>query len=186
MLSVRLQSSAKAKDYGDHMTRLAQPDFTQNLLRLLKETFEDGGSFYLENGAGLFPTLDTIPAEVASSAPFPGAPSIAAHCAHLDFYVRVNHNSLVGREQKVDWPSSWRVHTVGVGEWEALKGSLRSGYGDLRTSLNSLPAWGDDSACDAMAIVAHTAYHLSAIRQMQRLIDVESKQRSPVRDGQPN
>jgi hypothetical protein len=56
--------------------------------------------FYLESGAGLFPTLDTITAEIASREPFPGAPSIAAHCAHLDYYVRVNHSSIVGREQR--------------------------------------------------------------------------------------
>jgi hypothetical protein len=156
------------------MTRHAQQDFSRNLLKLLKETFEDGGRIYLDNGAALFRTLDTITHEVASRAPFPGARSIAAHCAHLDYYVRVNHNSIVGREQEVDWPSSWQVHSVGVDEWEVLKGRLRSGYDELRTSLSSLPAWGDESLCDSMAIVAHTAYHLSAIRQIQRLLDAES------------
>jgi hypothetical protein len=82
------------------LTPLAQHDFADNLLKLLKETFEAGGDFYLESGAGLFPTLDTITAEIASREPFPGAPSIAAHCAHLDYYVRVNHSSIVGREQR--------------------------------------------------------------------------------------
>jgi hypothetical protein len=52
--------------------------------------------------------------------------------------------------------------------------------------LNSLPAWGDDSVCDSMAIVAHTAYHLGAIRQIRRLLDAESNQRSSARDAQPN
>ena len=41
------------------MTRLAQQDFTNNLFRLLKETFEEGGSVFLDKGAGLFQTLDT-------------------------------------------------------------------------------------------------------------------------------
>jgi hypothetical protein len=168
------------------MTRLAQQDFTHNLFKLLKETFEEGGSVFLDKGAGLFQTLDTITPEVASCEPLPGAPSIAAHCAHLGYYVRVLHNFLVRREQEVNWPSSWRVHSVGIGEWEVLKGSLRSGYDDLRTSLNSLPAWGDDSVCDSMAIVAHTAYHLGAIRQIRRLLDAESNQRSSARDAQPN
>jgi hypothetical protein len=168
------------------MTRLAQHDFADNLLKLLKETFEGGGNFYLERGAGLFPTLDTITAEIASREPFPGAPSIAAHCAHLDYYVRVNHSSIVGREQQVDWPSSWRVQSVGAGEWEALKQSLRSGYDDLRASLLSLPAWGDDAVCDSMAIVAHSAYHLSAIRQMRRLTGAKSNEQSSARDVQPN
>jgi hypothetical protein len=145
-------------------------DFAQQLSKLLKETFEAGGRFYLEDGAGLFPTLDSISHDVASRTPFPGAPSIAAHCAHLDCYVRANHDSIVGREQKVDWSSSWRAHTVGAHEWEDLKRRLRSGYDELTTSLSSLTAWRDDAVCDSMAIVAHTAYHLGAIRQLRRLL----------------
>lgn len=143
-------------------------DLAQQLSKLLKETFEAGGTFYLEDGAGLFPTLDTITHDVASRAPFPGAPTIAAHCAHLDYYVRVNHNSIVGREQNVDWLSSWRVQIVGAGEWEDLKGRLRSGYDEFTTSLNVLTAWTDDAV--SMAIIAHTAYHLGAIRQVRRLL----------------
>jgi hypothetical protein len=153
------------------MAHIAQHDFTKNLFMLLKETFEEGGSVYLDKGGGLFQTLDAITAEAASREPSPGAPSIAAHCAHLDYYVRVVHNIIAGREQEVDWPSSWRIHSVGASEWEVLKGSLRSGYDDLRKSLESLPAWGDDSVCDSMAIVAHTAYHLGAIRQIRRSLD---------------
>lgn len=156
------------------MTGIAHQDFAQSLLELLKETFETGGSFYLEKGAALFPTLDTITAEVASCEAWPGATTIAAHCAHLDYYVQANLNSIVGREQELDWPSSWRVRSVGVNEWEALKERLRSGYEDLRTSLSSLPAWGTYAICDSMAIVAHTAYHLGAIRQVRRVLDAPS------------
>ena len=39
---------------------------------------------------------------------------LAAHCAHLAYYVRVNHNYAMGREQRVDWPSSWRLRQIGV------------------------------------------------------------------------
>jgi RNA polymerase sigma factor (sigma-70 family) len=117
------------------------------------------------------PRLHLVDASAASREPFPGAPSIAAHCAHLDYYVRANHNSIVGREQTLDWPSSWRARRVGDREWAALKASLRRGYEDLKTSLSSLPGWRDDAVCDSMAILAHTAYHLGAIRQIRRLLD---------------
>jgi len=146
-------------------------DFNHQLSKLLKETFEAGGRFYLEDGAGLFPTLDTITHEVASRVPFPGAPSIAAHCAHVDYYVRVNRNAIVGREENVDWSSSWRLHAVGAGEWADLKNRLRSGYDELTASLHALTAWRADAVCDGMAIVAHTAYHLGAIRQIRRLLE---------------
>ena len=102
------------------MTAQTQRDFTHNLLLLLKETFEEGGSFYLEKGAGLFQTLDAITAEVASRK-----------------------------------PSSWRVGRVSSGEWNDFKASLRSGYDDLRQSLNSLSARGDDAVCDGRRL-SHT------------------------------
>jgi len=65
-------------------------------------------------GAGLFQTLDALTAEAASHAPCAGAPTIAAHCAHLAYYVRVNHNYAMGREQRVDCvPSAgWRIAKI--------------------------------------------------------------------------
>jgi hypothetical protein len=155
---------------GETMTQIAQQDFTDNLCKLLKETFEDGGSIYLDKGAGLFQTLEAITPEAASRAPVPGVPTVAAHCAHISYYVRVVHNFIVGQAQEVDWPSSWRVQHVGPGEWEALKGELRRGYETLKPALESVQTWGEGPMVDSMAIVAHTAYHLGALRQVVRAV----------------
>jgi hypothetical protein len=152
------------------MTRIPQQEFTTSLFKLLKETFEEGGSFYLDKGAGLFPTLEAITPEVASRAPVPGAPTVAAHCVHVSYYVRALHHFIVGQEPEVDWPSSWKVQHVGPGEWETLKNELRSSYETLKQALESVQTWGDDRLGDSMAIVAHTAYHLGAIRQVVRVV----------------
>src|SRR5262245_30469343 len=129
------------------MTDIAQHDLRKNLFALLKETFEgpspDSGSSYLEEGAGLFQTLDALTAESASHAPHEGAPTIAAHCAHLAYYVRVNHNYAIGQGQDVDWPSSWRLQQVGDQEWEELKGRVRREYEALIETFKSLETWGD-------------------------------------------
>jgi uncharacterized damage-inducible protein DinB len=150
------------------MANTTQHDFRKNLFALIKETFEgpspDSGNSYLENGAGLFQTLDALTAEAASHAPIAGAPTIAAHCAHVAYYVRVNHNCMMGREQHIDWPSSWRLQQVGEQEWEELKGSVRREYGALIETLESLETWRDQVVGEIMPIVAHTAYHLGAIR----------------------
>ena len=150
------------------MADITQQDFTKNLIALLKETFEGpspiSGSSYLENGAGLFQTLDVLTAEAASHAPYAGAPTIAAHCAHLAYYVRVNHDYAMGREQHVDWQSSWRLQQVGDQEWEELKNSVRREYGALIETLESLETCGAREVGEIMPIVAHTAYHLGAIR----------------------
>jgi DinB superfamily len=153
------------------MTQIAQQDFLNSLFKLLKETFEEGGSYYLEKSTGLFQTLEAITPEAASRAPVPGAPTVAAHCAHVSYYVRVLHRFIVGQNhQEVDWPSSWRVQHVGPGEWEALKSELRSAYETLKQALESVQTWGDDLLGDSMAVVAHTAYHLGAIRQVVRVV----------------
>jgi hypothetical protein len=70
----------------------------------------------------------------------------------------------MGREQQVDWPSSWRMQRVGDLEWEELKGTVRREYGALIETLESLETGGEQQVGDSMAIVAHTAYHLGAIR----------------------
>jgi hypothetical protein len=147
------------------MADIAQRDFTKTLFALLKETFEGpGGHTYLDQGAGLFQTPDGVTAETAAHVPSVGAQTIAAHCAHLAYYVRVNHNGVLGREQHLDWPSSWRQQQVGDREWEELKGRVRHEYDALIETLKSLETWGAQQVGDSMAIVAHTAYHLGAIR----------------------
>ncbi len=147
------------------MAGIAQRDFAKILFMLLKETFEGpGGSIYLDEGGGLFQTLDAVTAERASRAPSVGARTIAAHCAHLAYYVRANHDSVQGREQRLDWPSSWQPQQVGDREWEKLKGRVRDEYDALLETLGSLENWGAQQMGDSMAILAHTAYHLGAIR----------------------
>jgi hypothetical protein len=118
------------------MADIAQRDFTKSLFALLKETFEGpGGNTYLDKGAGLFPTLDVLTATGASHVPYVGAQTIAAHCAHLAYYVRVNHDGMMGREQRLDWPASWRPQQVGDREWTELKGVF--GANMMRSSRHS-------------------------------------------------
>jgi hypothetical protein len=153
------------------MADIAQGDFTKALSALLEETFEGpAGRIYLDKDAGLFRTLDAVTAQTASQAPSVGARTIAAHCAHLAFYVRANHDSMLGREQHLDWPSSWRLQQVGDAEWEALKRGVRREYDALLETVGSLETWSAHQLGDSMAVVAHTAYHLGAIRHALKIL----------------
>jgi len=159
------------------MADIARLEFTKALFALLKETFEGpAGNIYLDRNAGLFETLDAVTAETASRSPSVGAPTIAAHCAHLAYYVRVNHDSMLGREQPVDWPSSWRLQQVGDREWEELKARVRREYDALLETLRSVEMWGAQQIGDSMAIVAHTAYHLGAIRHVLKTLRTVASQ----------
>ena len=89
-------------------------------------------------------------------------------------------------EQPLDWPASWQVQRVGAAEWEALRSQLRLEYDELRASLNTLPAWSDAAVADSLAIVAHTAYHLGAIRQIRRSLQVQTRHFIAAPETPPN
>ena len=156
------------------MGTIVQEDYTNNFFTLLKETFEgpppQTASAYLDQGAGLFQTLESINAEVASRSVKPGAPTIAAHCNHVRFYITALDGFMRGTLDKVDWKESWRVQTVNPSEWERLKKELRQAYMTITEYLQSVESWGDTPIGDGMAIVTHTAYHLGAIRQLVRML----------------
>jgi hypothetical protein len=156
------------------MAMIAAQDYTGNLERLIAETFEgppaEGGSAYLDEGAGLFQTIAPITAEIASRAPHPGAPTIAAHCVHVAYYVQALHGFLVGRKATLDWPGSWKVQKVDDAAWDAVRADLSAQYRQLRQTIETQASWGDDAIGDTMAILVHTSYHLGAIRQIVRAV----------------
>ena len=53
---------------------------------------------------------------------------------------------------------------------DAVRADLRARYEQLRRTIRAQVAWGDDAIGDVMAILAHTAYHLGAIRQIARAV----------------
>ena len=156
------------------MGTIVEEDFTGSLFTLLKETFEgpppQTASAYLDQGGGLFQTIENVTAEESSRAVKAGAPTIAAHCAHARFYVSVLHRYMQGPLENVDWKQNWLVQTASDAEWEALKAELREAYASVNEALRSVESWGERPVGAALAIVAHTAYHLGAVRQLVRMV----------------
>ena len=154
------------------MKTILQEEYTNSFFQLLRETFEGPpagtGSAYLDKGAGLFQTLERVTAEAASTPATPGAPTVAAHCEHVRFYVLALYDFMRGATDKIDWGQSWVVQTVTPSEWDDLKGQLRRAYATVTEHLRRVEAWGDEEVGDGMAILVHTAYHLGAIRQILR------------------
>jgi hypothetical protein len=138
-----------------------------SLLTLLDETFEKGAVAYLDRGGSLFETLESINAETASRAVSPARGSIASHVGHLAFYLEVIQRSMRGEATgDVDWKQSWRVQKVAAPEWEALKGRVRQAYTGVLAAVKGQDAWDrPQDVTDSLAILAHSAYHLGAIRQ---------------------
>jgi hypothetical protein len=128
-------------------------------------------TFMLNRGdVGLLASLDRVSAERASITPTGGA-SIAAHAEHLRYGLSILNRWASGEARpwaNADWTSAWKKPTVSAGEWDALRRGLRNEAEAWRNALASLPEMGDAAARWVTGSVAHTAYHLGAIRQIDR------------------
>ena len=130
------------------------------------ETFEKGHVSYLEDGASLLETLDSLTAAEASAPIAESGTSIASHAEHVRFYVADRIQSFRGEETgEVDWQQSWKVQTVTAEQWDALRNALREAYQELQSVLHGFETWEiAGQAWGAIAVIAHSAYHLGAIR----------------------
>ena len=166
------------------MNTIAQQDFTKNLFALLEETFEgppaNEPSAYLDKAGGLLQTLETISAKAASTLTRSGAQTIAAHTEHLRFYVEVHQKLLAGSTERINWDESWRVQEVTPEQWHKLREDLKRTYSSAVEYLRHRKHWGEDEIGLSLSIVAHTAYHLGAIRQLTKTLSDTSGESYPA------
>jgi len=144
--------------------------FLKSILLLLRETFEgslETGSAYLDRGVGVLNTLEKLSADEVSRE-F-GATTIAAHSEHAKFYLDRLCEFMKGRTEDVNWEDSWLIETVNETEWNYLRDAVRKSYENALQTFAEIQDWNEDTVGDAIGIVAHTAYHLGAIRQMAKL-----------------
>ena len=151
---------------------ITKEDFLKDILFILRETFEGSpegqGSAYLDRGIGIFPTLESLSA-VQVSQDFDGT-TIAAQTEHAKFYLDRICEFMRGRTEKVNWEQSWLIETVNEDEWNALRDAVKKSYENVLKTFAEIETWNEDNIGDAVAIIAHTAYHLGAIRQIGKAV----------------
>ena len=151
---------------------ISKQHFVGAVAYLLLETFEGSpeghASAYLDRGVGFFSTLDSISAEAASKE-FSGT-TIAAQTEHAKFYLDRLCEFINGRSERVNWEDSWLIETVNEDEWKALLGSVKKSYENTLKCLASVEDWTEDRTGMAIGLVAHTAYHLGAVRQVAKSV----------------
>ena len=148
---------------------IKKDEFVTAISELLTETFAgspETGSIYLDRGVGVFNSLEKINAEMASRSIAWEAATVAGHAEHARFYLQMLGEFMTGRTERADWNESWRVKTVDENEWAALQKSVRREYLRTLEIFGRIDLWDADKLGEAMAILAHTAYHLGAIRQI--------------------
>jgi uncharacterized damage-inducible protein DinB len=138
-----------------------------DLESLLDETFHTVHGHYLDKHTSLFETLATISAEEASQPVGDRCATLAAQVNHVRVYIEVLERYMRGEEVgQTDWAASWRVAGVDEAAWESLKQRLDATYQRMLATMQGGTTWDSAEAISgALAILAHTAYHLGEIRQ---------------------
>jgi hypothetical protein len=127
-------------------------------------------TYMLNQGdAGLLASLDRLSSVAASASS--GGSSIAAHVDHLRYGLSFLNQWATAPSSTwpdADWTLSWRKTIVSEAEWRALRDELRREASDWVEVLRSSRALIDGEAALMAGSVAHLAYHMGAIRQMDR------------------
>jgi len=150
---------------------------TRSLVPMLTTLFAeltDGppeAAYILNRGdIGLLRSLDTLTASDASAGVHGGA-TIAAHVDHLRYGLSLMNRWSAGENpfDTADWAASWRITTVSDADWQRSKLSLRA---EVHRWLEALGTPRDATPTELtgmVASIAHLAYHLGAIRQINPL-----------------
>ena len=129
------------------------------------------GGFMLNTGdAGMLASLDKLSAEEASHSTNGGA-TIAAHAQHVRYGLSLmNQWAAEGGNPfaNAKWEDAWTITRVDAGQWDDIKKGLRA---ETERWLHVLKAPRDVAGIEFTGLVssiAHLAYHLGAIRQIDK------------------
>jgi hypothetical protein len=130
-----------------------------------------GRTFVLNRGdVGLLASLERLSAAQAS-AQHGGGASIAAHTDHLRYGLSLLNRWAGGSPPPwpdMDWTASWKKNVVSEAEWRTLRDELRREADAWAEALRTPREVSDVQAGWMAGSVVHLAYHLGAIRQIDR------------------
>ena len=142
-----------------------------SLTTLFRELVEGAGetsAYVLNRGdSGLLRTLDRLDAAAASRVTETGS-SIAAHVDHLCYGLSLLNRWAAGENpwDDADWAASWRNTSVTEIEWKQLRARLRNEAREWANVIGTPRAVEEIELNGIIASVAHVAYHIGAIRQI--------------------
>jgi hypothetical protein len=148
---------------------------TRDLARTLGTLFEEliegaspSGAYMLNAGdRGLLRSLDRLSAAAVSIPPATGS-SIAAHVDHLRYGLSLMNRWSNGEDpfKDADWTASWTKTTVSDEEWRRLRADLRAEATRWLEVLRTPREVQEIELNGMIGSIAHLAYHLGAIRQI--------------------
>jgi hypothetical protein len=151
------------------------PGITRILTRLFSELVDGandpGGAFMLNSGdVGLLRSLDKLSAAAASHSVNGGA-TIAAHAQHLRYGLSLmNRWAKEGGNPFADarWEEAWKIDAIDAAAWDDIRNGLRHEARQWMETLGAPRTVNDIELTGVMASIPHLAYHLGAIRQIDK------------------
>jgi hypothetical protein len=132
-----------------------------------------GNAFILNSGdAGLLKSLDKLSAADASRSVNDGA-TIAAHAQHVRYGLSLmNRWARQGGNPFADakWEEAWKLTVVDDAAWSEIRGGLGDETRQWLEVLRSPREVIDVELTGMIASIAHLAYHLGAIRQIDKSV----------------
>src|SRR5262249_40246613 len=129
----------------------------------------NASTYVLNQGdRGLLASLEGLSA-AAASATHDGGASIAAHVDHLRYGFSLLNRWAGGDPPPwpdMDWTASWRRTVVSESEWRKLRDELRHEADAWALALHTPREVSDVEAGWMLGSIAHLAYHMGAIRQV--------------------
>jgi hypothetical protein len=129
------------------------------------------GAFILNSGdAGLLRSLDALDARQASQSVNGGA-TIAAHAQHVRYGLSLmNRWAAEGGDPFADatWDAAWKISSVDANAWEEIRIGLRDQAHRWLKVLGTPRDVSEVERAGLVASIAHLAYHLGAIRQIDK------------------
>lgn len=130
-----------------------------------------GDAFILNSGdAGLLRSLDKLSAHDASQSVNGGA-TIAAHAQHLRYGLSLmNRWAREGGNPFADaaWDAAWKVSSVDDAAWQEIRSGLAAEARQWQEALGTPRELRGVELAGMIGSVAHLAYHLGAIRQIDK------------------
>ncbi len=149
------------------------PDTLSVLMRELVHGSPDPkfGTYILNRGdVGLVDSLDKLSAAEASASNAGGG-TIAAHVDHVRYGLSLLNRWAAGEVapwKDADWTASWKKPTVTESDWQMLRESLRREADAWIEVLRTPREMSEEETRWTAGTVAHLAYHMGAIRQIDR------------------
>ena len=146
----------------------------RNLLSELLDGPAADVAFVLNPGdRGLLKSLAALSSTQASRVPDGGGSSIAAHVEHVRYGLELLNRWARGDQNafaNANYAASWRRTHVTDDEWQARIEQLRREAAAWREQVLRPRELDETEATGAVASVVHLAYHMGAIRQMDRAL----------------